>query len=331
MIMEPEQANLGQNNTRQTQPSQVIPPSPPAEVGIRTMTSDVKSIQEQGGAVPIPEIITPSELEKNTPLFQVEASYAPQIAQVSPTSEVVLTPVKPKRGLGWLWAFLLLLILGGGGYGAYYYYQNFYLVKQENELENTPSLIEQPSPNIPTPTPNPTFNSNPGAIDLSSLIDALNKEAAQLPSDGSLKEVYLVNELNEPVSFSNLIVAVLPELANTETLEILKNNFESDFKVNLYYDDKGVWPIYRGKIKASAVLDLMTIKNKLGIIEYFHIDRFYLTSPGTVSVFKDAKVNTFPVRSVSFSQSGAMFSYGLIDEELIISTSDKGLVEMLSE
>ncbi|MEK7115276.1 MAG: hypothetical protein AAB847_02870, partial [Patescibacteria group bacterium] len=278
-----------QNNT-----GGVVPPPPQAEVNVRTMESDTKSMQEQGGAAPVPQQVSPSEVA-----FKSE----------EPT---------PHSGKRVWWLLLVLIIVAGGGAGAYYYY-----FIMNNEI--TPG-----NENIASETNTPPAEEAPATISLTNLNAALKNESGEILPPDNFKEITLVGEQEKPLSFLNVVSVILPELTGTELANTIKNNFKDEFQTYLYYDENGVWPVYKAMLKDDSSIDIMTLRAQLLSMENASIGNFYIDPLGPAAPFKDGQVNSYPTRYSSFSNKvGASFNYGLINSDLYLSTSYQGLKKIL--
>ena len=282
------------------QPS--IPPPPQPEVTTRTLQSDVQSIQEQGGALPAPEKISPPSFGDSTPVFQ-------------PSADDTVTP--PGGGdKQWFWVAIVIVLAAAGAVYYFYFYDNQPAVDMETEefvvQENFP--VKQSS-----------LPSSPVKITLEALTEALKAEASQPLPAGSLKEVALLDEGGRSVSFSELVSVILSDRNLTN---VLRDNFEDQFNAYLFYDEDGAWPIYKGTMKDDAV-DVITLKTRLAVLENGAVNNFYLDFPGPKNLFEDGMVNDYPTRYSSFAQPGANFNYVLVDDELILATSYDGLKKLL--
>ena len=82
--------NEDQQNNAPTGGSQgnfVPPPPKEPEIKMRTMDSDVKSVEESGGGIPEPEVVKPSELDKGGPIFTPDTT-TPKDTTPLPVTEV---------------------------------------------------------------------------------------------------------------------------------------------------------------------------------------------------------------------------------------------------
>ena len=270
-----------------------VPPPPQAEVNVRTMESDTKSIQEQGGATPIPQQISPSEIA-----FKPEGDTTP----------------KSKKA----WWLLLLLVIIAVGVGAYYYF----MIRNESS-----QVIDE---NMALETDTPTNKETPATINLTNFNEALKNGSNEILPPDNFKEIALVNEDGQSLSFFNVISVILPELSGTELATTIQNNFSNNFQAFLYYDENGVWPVYKVSLKDDSTIDVMTLRAQLLSMENTSIGNFYIDPLGPAGQFKDGQVNSFPTRYYSFSsKTGASFNYGLINSDLYLSTSYNGLKRVL--
>lgn len=277
-----------------------VPPPPQQEVNVRTLASDISSMQQQGGSAPLPQKVSPMD---------IAASGAPTPSS-SPNS----------GGKGWLWLIIIALLIVMGL--AYYYF--FYMSAAVLETTREETATEQ------TENKNQAAPLTTGEIEYGALVSALQNEASQPLPSGNLKEIAIVNGNNQIISFASLVKAVLLETVGSELEKTIKNNFEDAFKAYLYYDDNGVWPVYSAMMRGDATADVVSLQNQLRVLERSIITNFYLSSPGTASgEFKDGQVKGFPTRYQAFSQPGASFNYGLINGQLYLATSYNALKSLV--
>jgi len=282
-----------QNTSNNNQPGGVVPPPPQAEVNVRTMQSDVKSMQEQGGSAPVPQQVSPSEI-----------AFKPEEIPASHSSKKI-------------WWLLIILIIVALGAGAYYYY-----FMMGNQITPT-------TENVATETSQSTEEA-PAMISLANLTAALKIESEEVLPLDNFKEIALVNEEGRALSFFNVLSVILPELNGTELANTIKNNFKDEFQSYLYYDENGVWPIYKVSLKDNSSIDTMTLRAQLMSMENASVGNFYIDPLGLAVAFKDGQVNSFPTRYSSFPEKpGASFNYGLINSDLYLSTSYQGLKKVL--
>ncbi len=287
-----------------------VGPPPVPEVNIRTMTSDIKSV-ERGDATPLPESVLPKEIQ-NEPVFSPET--------MTPENN----PAKATNKNWLIWTGVTILILVGGGI-AY-----FSVFRSKNPPASpAPTPVTAPKPTTPThasffkaPIPKDQIRLN--NLLLSSVTTALQSYAATLTGTSTLKEIEIVDKDGAPASWKNYFKVFGVDL-NDEKLSA----FEGDFTAFVFKDSNGSWPGYIAMLKSSSTS--ATILTDLKAIESADITKFYLAPTGSFGNFKDGKVKTFTTRYATGSKPGVAFNYGLIDNKyLVISTSYKGLQESVN-
>ena len=297
-------------NNQEDRPSFGTPP--PTEVSLRTMNSDIKSI-EKGEATPLPESVLPPEIESE-PVFRPETQA---------TESFKIEEEKPRSKKIWLWIILLIVVLGLGALGYFVVYP---LVIGQNQTAEPPP----PAPNpIVSPIPHNSFFLTPAPersqIRLNNLLTLTITNAFQGLSansglnPGMVQEVEILDDQGSQIPASSYLVAFLPALSGSE----VANWLEDDFTAFLYYDSSGVWPGYVFKVKNAVNLDEARIN--FNVIESADLTKFYLAPPGSFGIFKDGQINGKITRYAASSQPGAALNYGFVNGYLIISTSYDGL------
>ncbi len=341
-------ATLPQNNsvppTPQSAPqSNTVPPPPTTpEIMVRTMESDVRSVQATGE--PVAQPVTPPPPMASAPMpaqsapvqFPVQAGPAP-----APMPDVR----EMKSGRLLLWLFMLILIVGIG-WGTYKYGLPAYRAMMPSEpvaevpageaVEPSSAGLEvaPPVPAAPAITPLGATQSALPAIEtdgtLPSITAALAAEAAKTKSaSGTVQEVAIFNA-GAPMSFDTVMNALLPE-AKTNGLDgILTAAFHPVFSAYLFYDDRGAWPGYIAKINPAAQIDAATLASRLQAIETSSYKNFFLTDAGAPATFRTGQAREKYIdRFVSLAADGALFSYGIFGDYVIINTSNNGLAKAL--
>jgi hypothetical protein len=299
-----------------------VPPLPQTpEAKLRTMESDMSSMEKTGGASPVPQFVPgpifQPEKPNNIPLMTKETN--------SNTKKI------------WIGLLFFLGVLAIGLFAYLYIWPAFF----------GPSVLIVPSSDTgvgPTPVAAPAFvhkslfNYANGAISpltiadysVISILTALQNEAGNQGADGDLREVALNKEENEPVVFSKYMVALMPELYANGLDIVLRSAFEDDFTSYLYFDENGVWPGYVAALKPNADLDVTALKNRLQDLEFASFSNLFLTPPGSASAFRTGQTkDIYSARFASMGQKGASFNYGLFGDYLIINTSHGGLQKAL--
>ena len=326
-----------------------VPPPPKGpEIKIRTMESDIKSVEQSGGSIPEAETIKPEELENGgsvgeiTPPEPISEQAVPPIRQISPIAgaEELVVEVKeqpaPKKTRRWLIWLLVISILIAVGAAAYVYLIPLFTYVSVPAPVQPPVTTPQPVtpvqlPTIPAGRPSifgleeqRVVNVEVGDYSVVNILTALQNEASLMSADQPFKELKLtVGGL--PANFSQFLAALLPELANSQTTIDLTNNFEEQFTGFLIYQEGQAWPGYVVKKKNPQV----TVA-KLSGIEKSSISNIYLTLPSGQISFNTGPVGEkYTSRYTSFSNKPASFNYGLFGDYLIISTTFQGLTKAI--
>lgn len=229
------------NNEKQfEEEKKEVPTPPPSQANVRTMQSDLKSLQESGGQAPQP--------------YSIEIDQAPT-APLPPSPKQVLIPeplkLKTKK-TKILFIILAILILGIA--------LAFALIGYYNKKTSTPS----PAPAL-TPAPAPTPPLIPAATSTSETISSeeiiispltlenfkniLKAAAANAPLN-DLKKLVLRNEDRSLINFSDLLPLILPELNKEEIARF----FSENFSLAVWVDKNGSWPVFVVQIKPTAAL-----------------------------------------------------------------------------
>lgn len=246
-----------------------------------------------------------------------------------------------KSGRLLLWLFILVLILGIG-WSAYKYGLPAYRAMMPSAAP-APETAAQPAAPSPTPTPEPvTPTATPlGGMQTSlptiqtdgtatSITAALATEAKKTKSaSGTIEEVALLNG-GAPMSFATVMGALLPE-AKTNGLDgIFTAAFYPTFSAYLFYDDRDAWPGYIVKINPASQIDAATLASRLQAIETSAYKNLFLADPGAPATFRTGQARgKYIDRFVSLATDGALFSYGIFGDYVIINTSNNGLVKAL--
>lgn len=338
--------NLPENqiNPQQSQqpaPSSVPPPPRGPEIKIRTMESDIKSVEQSGGSIPEAETIRPEELESGSSVSEIPEQIVPPIRQFSPiiepeepTVEVKEQPMT-KKTRGWLIWTLVISILVAVGAVAYVYLVPLLLAP-------VPAPI-QPIINVQQPVLPPEISIAPvgrqsifgleaqqvialevGEYSVVNILTALQNEALLISADQPFRE-FKITVGGLPANFSQFLTALLPELANSQTAANLTSDFEEQFTGFLIYQEGQVWPGYVVKKKNPQ-----TTINKLSGIEKSSVSNIYLTLPSGQTSFSSGPVgDKYTSRYVSFSNKPASLNYGIFGDYFIISTTFQGLMRVI--
>ena len=305
---------------------QVPPPPQTPEVKLRTMESDVSSIEKTGGIAPTPEFVP-------SPVFKPEIKETPAGA-LTPTRRWLVWVIV----LGVILAVLLIV-----------YFVVWPLIFPKEVV--VPVVTPEPTPAPTPPSPAPTPPSAPPSITHQSvfgfsndiipklkiseygivpILSVLQNEANNPAQSGELREVLIIDANDQPVTFSKYMATLMPELITSDLETTLKSIFEEDFTTYIYFDDKGAWPGYVVNVKPGTEMDVVTIQEALQGLESASYNNLFLTVPGNAQEFRTGTIkNVYTNRFVPLSQPGASFNYGLFDKRLIINTSYGGLLKTL--
>lgn len=288
---------------------------------IRTMSADMASPASSGGDAPSELITFPKDSAPTQPI--------PMELPPGQSSSAV-------KALRWLIALIAIIALG---WAAYNY--GWPALRAMNEPATEPATVEPaPAPQEPAAlVPEPAlpaagiFNTPPITVtaDLtpSGIIAAL---AAQAKLDGSEAPTawnFAINGPSGPVSFPDLLTALIPEAGPSGLAEFFRTGFDPAFTSFVFHDDKGSWPGYIVKV-ADGGPDIVTLADRLQKLESVSYQNFFLSSPGAAQAFRTGQVKEqYMNRFAAFSTPGASFNYGIFGQYVIINTSYGGLLKAL--
>lgn len=335
------------------------PPPPPPEIAVRTMKSDIESLKETGGANIAPKPFTPPELKKEwnppappppPPKIAPSEFGAPKKTGTSPAPEKSTTVIEEEPKSGKLkkiilWGGLLIAIIAIALAGYFIIFPYLFpeqvsppppaITPPATETE-TPIIPEAEVPEVEMPAilphqslllaPDKTSQISLASIDLASVLNALTQESKNIISNGTLKEVVL-NDANGQIPASSVLSAIIPEFSS----EKIKEFFEDDFTMALYYDENGVWPAYIFKLKIdSNVADAQNLMK--GMETSANLANLFLVPPGiqATSEFKIGQANGIATSYLAFSKKGAALNLAWKNDIYIISASYNGIKKVLN-
>lgn len=316
----------------------VMPPPPPPVV-IRTMGSDVKSVQESGGGKPEGEILNPPRppirpeppklpREEGGVKIKVPGYVGPEKPVFSPESlpagkiEITEESGGSKKTLNV--AIVAIVIAAAVLIGASLYFYAYPLLLGDSTTPTTPPPSEAPSPE-PAPPP-PSAHVSLVQADATEDASSLSAVSPATITDGGtfVKEVVLKR------NNSNLsLAAYLPELISELDAETLKNNFEDDFTAFIYYDETGAWPGYVIKRRSEATQ--IIAQNAFRKIESSaSLKNLFLSDPGnSKNEFKTGEYNGIGTRYLVYESQGAAINYAWVNDSLILVTHFPALQSLI--
>lgn len=287
------------------------PPPPPPPIAMRSLQSDLKSLESSGGVAPKAETV---KLDDLTPA--IPGAVAPEASADEPGRTGMGRSI-----FGALLGFMLVVGVGAAGY--------FWIYPTLFGEGNQPDVVASPpSGNVATLAPQPIvhrslFTKLPtltGTIAVQrvtqgGLTQALQQEAANQAPAKSIKELAFTDGDGAPLRFGETIVALLPGLNKGD----IQNTVEDDFTGFLYYNEKGVWPGYVAKLKSTAVP--ADVQAAFAGLEGLDVAALYLKDPGVGENFQTGPFRGAPIRYRVFAASGASFNYGTVGDYMLIATS----------
>ena len=256
--------------------------------------------------------------------------------------EAPKTGVPLKKVLRWLGAILIAVAIGIIGY---FYVYPWLFPPQIPPVQKAPAVTTAPvvipaaeneTPAIDQPpiakTHKSLLNSSDGtspqqlaATDLNSLQNAIQQEAKKSLPSGNLTEIILSGASGQ-VDASAALSTLLPEISS----DTLKNLFEEDFTLALYYDENGAWPAYIFKLKPeSSQVEAQTALSGLEVSA--NLKNLFAADPGEPNSggFKTGQASGAATRYLPYAQKGASLNFAWSKDEFIISASYNGLKKVL--
>lgn len=324
--------------------SEGVPPPPQPPITIRTMDSDIKSMQENGGGAPQEEIINAprAPIQPNMPnpndedmRIKIQGYGGPEkgvFSSVSlPSSEKgtdqqTPTPIQtnPSGGgaLGKIIALLVTIIVAAAiGVGLYFYVYPFLLTPSTSPTpEPSASASSTPIQAAPSATPSPITSVHNSLIKSSKNEEAssMSEVKAEVVAAGSslLKEIILKKDGSQTL-LSNYFPNIITELSSSD----LSSNFDNDFTAFIYYDENGAWPGYA--LKRKQGISPFAAQNTFRKIETSKsLSNLYLFNVGNKKgEFKNGTYKGVDTHYLVFESKGASLNYAWKDDILIITTT----------
>ncbi len=338
------------------------PPPPPPEITLRTMKSDLESLKQTGGSMPIPKPFTPPELKREALPAAASTPPAPplpprpQISKITPSefgepkkmesSAASSAPIIEEEGKSeslkkiLVWFLGAVLAIGVGLAGYYFIYPSLFpaqvpppAITNQTPPAQNPVLavpeVQLPPAVAPHQSLLKSADQNSAAklsaADLNSIKTVLQEEAKKLNPPGTLAELAM-SDAKGQASASAVFSALIPEISS-DTMKL----FQEDFTAALYYDANGVWPAYILKLKSEA--SQVEAQTAIGALESSkNLKNFFLADPGTPSAsgFKSGKASEVLTRYLTYSKKGAGLNVAWSGDKLVVSASFDGLKKILA-
>lgn len=321
--------------------SKEISAPPVSQAKIRTMNSDLRSLEQSGGQEPQPFFI-----EINPPGKKAETVGKPSADASPEKSEPEIAVRKSRWWLIVILAVVLTALLAGG----------IYLFLRFSSARNSTSgqLVSKPlvgAPAIPSailqPAASQSALSSPKRISLFKKplfgraevvlnpfsLDNLQRSLLGVASGttaGVLKEIVFQDKSFAPISWPQFLSLILSEIRPEQTATI----FEENFGAAIFVDKNNVWPGYAAKLKPNITLIQAHSLIKEILEEPAAAPNFFLKKPGaSAAEFQDNKIGNPPVsvRCLDFSQTGANFCYGWLNNDLLLMTTSTSTLSALLE
>ncbi len=312
---EPDQSNDG-----------AVRPPPPPPIAIRTMESDVTSVEQSGGGKPTSEVFNLPAMGVKRPeppqppdagvKIKVpgysgpeEKLFAPEVLPEQPPE--VVTEKKSFKIIPIIIMVLVAALIGALGY--YFVYPLF--VQVEDASQNT-----NPAPLPKTETPTPPAPSHAALIssDKTEIVTTISLATSETPESAPiLKEAVLQNESGGEILLSEYLPKLLPEFTAGELIA----NFEEDFTAYIYYDANGAWPGYVLK-KKNGVSPLIA-RDSFGKVESSqNLKNLFLADPGTASgEWRSGEYKGVSTRYLPYSEKSAAIDYAWANDDVLILTT----------
>lgn len=355
------------NNSKHTSGAGV--PPPPAEVGVRTMASDIASIAERGGGSPKPRLIRiSSRSQETTKAAAIPHAAHPAIspavvhsATVSPVADETQNPVPESKSFygeqgrtifskpSFLFPFLGLLLFGVFSAAYFFVYP---LMNPKKPVVKAPVV---PAVTQPLSFEHKSFFGQPVdgnfILEILSPVSGMKFERDKISSfvngvTGSFFEIIPQSGGGQAISADDFFSSIGGNILGSD---FLNENFEKDFTLFLYKDKgglparAGLWPGYILKLK-SGKSPIFLQKAVLEKMQSASVERanLFLVSPGVPanSQFQNGLSSGQPIWFLNFpnlpteasAQAGAssVVAYGwFFNKYLTISTSLDGLKQAI--
>jgi len=330
---------------------------PSDKIDVRTMASDVTSMQETGGGMPRPytpqtQTVAPKETatpSMPTPSSQVNITDQMMggITQVGQQTPNAPKPVKTGGGRSlFLTLLIVIVVLGFVAIGYFFVYPRFVKTETDKapEVAITPPAIPEevvsipPTPPVETPTTtSPVIIPTP-SVSTVDVHASFFKTKADLVFDAKLL-AFTLDDLKKPIAFETTSVPLFKEvvwktqenksLSFSQVASLIFPNFfttekvasfQDDFTLFSYSNTKGTWLGFVTKLRDGV--NVGTIQNSMNVLQKdTGLKNLFISDPGTMSPWKDGRVRDKPTSLAPFSLQGATISYTWFDRYLLVSSN----------
>ena len=320
--------------------------TPAPKIDIRTMASDIKSVEESGGGAPRPYTpppqtpsLRPEPEKKEEPVFRPS-----EITPVGAPAQMTQAPLAPpkKSGKGLTWSVIIAVIVIG--LAALGYFVIYPILKPAEVIPTPPP----PAPPVETPTSTPTstlevlpppepyvslFKTSISAtteVTLTgflSLTDIQSSFGSATSTTSTIKEVVWRDDQEKLLTFEQITSLIVPQILSTTTVQMFNKNFTAF----AYGDSRGVWPGYIFELKDGTTLATAeaNFKNEFEKTPAETLKNFFAADPGAPQTWKQGKTGTILNRYLVFPELNTSLNYAWVQNKLLISTSYDGFKEAL--
>ena len=332
---------------------------PSDKIDVRTMASDVTSMQETGGGMPrpyTPQTQTTAPKETTARPTPISPSQSPinfvdqMVGGIGQAGQQTSTTPQPKKtggGRSLFGTLLIVIIVVGliviGYFFVYPQFINTGTEKDQGVATTTPPTLPEETANVP-PIPAPETATTSPVVPPTAPVSTVEvhasffKTKADLVVDAKLS-AFTLEDLKKPIAFETTSVPLFKEIVwktqenkplsfsqiaslifpNFFTTEKVAN-FEDDFTLFAYSNTKGTWLGFVVKLKDGV--DIGAIQNSMSTLQKdIGLKNLFLSDPGTMNPWKDGKVRNKPTSLAPFSLQGATISYTWFDRYLLVSSN----------
>jgi len=335
---------------------------PVEKVDMRTMASDIASLQETGGVSPRPYTPGSQPQGGETPgaKQQATATIPPGVPKASEAVFPENTPpTKPKKGgkalFGWILGIILVI-----GIAAILYFFVLPMITGDKsasepmENETDIPVMENEAPLLPleegSSGDNTGENANPETENQTTPLPSgqtlevhasLLKNPADLVFDAKLSS-FSLEDMKNGIEFMTTSIPVFKEIVfkTGENKPVsfgyvasrffpsfftpdMVEKFQNDGTFFSYTNTEGTWLGLIAKLRDSV--EAGPVQDSMATLQQSpNLKNIFLVDPGTQGPWKDGTVAGKPTSLVDFSNNGATLSYTWFDRYLLIGTNIDG-------